>query len=184
MLWFEGILFLAERLLVAPTSPTEQVAFYVHLTTSLPSPGANQIIKFDHVMVNIGNGYHNNTGVFIVPTSGVYVFSWSIWLKGGSVHSAEFVVNNETHGKVYLDSSHLDGHVSAGSIARLQAGDDVYMRVKAGVCHNRGAILSDVCGWSSFMGWKISSLWENWHVKRVTCLKVSLKKTPNLYKEE
>lgn len=158
MLWFEGILFLAERLLVAPTSPTEPVAFYVHLTTSLPSPGANQIIKFDHVMVNIGNGYHNNTGVFIVPTSGVYVFSWSIRLKGGSVHSAELVVNNETHGKVYLDASHLDGHVSAGSIARLQAGDDVYMRVKAGVCHNRGAIFSDVCGWSSFMGWKISSL--------------------------
>eukprot|EP00105_Crassostrea_gigas_P046331 XP_019930479.1 PREDICTED: uncharacterized protein LOC105347304 isoform X2 [Crassostrea gigas] len=148
----------AKRLLVAPTSPTEQVAFYVHLTTSLPSPGANQIIKFDHVMVNIGNGYHNNTGVFIVPTSGVYVFSWSIRLNGGSVHSAELVINNETHGKVYLDSSHLDGHVSAGSIARLQAGDDVYMRVKAGVCHNRGAIFSDVCGWSSFMGWKISSL--------------------------
>lgn len=157
-MWFEGILFLAERVLVPPTSPTDQVAFYAYLTTNLISPGANQIIKFDHVMVNIGNGYHNNLGVFIVPTSGVYVFSWSIRLYGSAKHSAELVVNNETHGKVYLDSTHLDGHVSAGGIARLQAGDDVYMQVKAGVCNSQGAIISDACGWSSFMGWKISSL--------------------------
>lgn len=53
-------------------------------------------------MVNIGNGYHNNTGVFIVPTSGVYVFSWSVRLRAGAVHSVELVVNNESHGLVSL----------------------------------------------------------------------------------
>lgn len=121
----------------------------------MPSPGANQIIKFDHVMVNIGNGYHNNTGVFIVPTSGVYVFSWSVRLRAGAVHSVELVVNNESHGLVFMDATHTDGHVSAGSIAYLQSGDDVYIRIKGTGCGNSGAIFTDYCGRSSFIGWKI-----------------------------
>lgn len=54
-----------------------------------------------------------------------------------------------------MDATHTDGHVSAGSIAYLQSGDDVYIRIKGTGCGNSGAIFSDYCGRSSFIGWKI-----------------------------
>lgn len=70
-------------------------------------------------MVNIGNGYYNNIGVFIVLIFGVYVFFWLIWLKGGFVYFVELVVNNEIYGKVYLDFIYFDGYVFVGSIVCL-----------------------------------------------------------------
>lgn len=69
-------------------------------------------------MVNIGNGYYNNIGVFIVLIFGVYVFFWLIWLKG-FVYFVELVVNNEIYGKVYLDVFYFDGYVFVGSIVCL-----------------------------------------------------------------
>lgn len=63
-----------ERLLVpaasSPDPEEKHVAFYAYMTSSMVNPGSHQILKFDHVKTNIGHGYHNNTGVFIAPTSG------------------------------------------------------------------------------------------------------------------
>lgn len=82
-------------------------------------------------------------------------FTYSVRLRAGAVHSVELVVTNESHGLVFMDATHTDGHVSAGSIAYLQSGDDVYIRIKGTGCGNSGAIFSDYCGRSSFIGWKI-----------------------------
>ncbi|XP_076107069.1 cerebellin-1-like [Mytilus galloprovincialis] len=35
-------------------------------------PEPNEIIKFDHVWLNVGNGYDATTGVFTVPRNGLY----------------------------------------------------------------------------------------------------------------
>ena len=152
-----------ERLLVPAASfpdPEEKhVAFYAYMTTSMVNPGSHQILKFDHVMTNIGHGYHNNTGVFIAPTSGVYVFSWTIRTSAGAIHSVEFIVNNEIYGSLYRDTnSYNDGHSSETSIVRVQTGDDVYLRIKTDQCYSKGSIRSDACGRTSFAGWKIFSV--------------------------
>jgi len=34
----------------------------------------NDVVKFDRVLTNIGSGYRNTTGVFVVPISGLYMF--------------------------------------------------------------------------------------------------------------
>ena len=55
------------------------MAFYAQRSSDIPANlvTANLVIVFDNVKTNAGNGYHPSTGVFIVPESGMYVFSWT-----------------------------------------------------------------------------------------------------------
>jgi hypothetical protein len=125
------------------------------MSTSLQNPGRNQILKFDSVKINVGNGYHQHTGVFIAPASGYYVFSWNVRYIHG-VHSTELVVNNEIYGSLYMDHSNTaDGHGTGVAVAHVNNGDDIYVRIKPEICNNQGAIWSYPCGRSSFAGWKL-----------------------------
>lgn len=152
-----SIAFLSVRLLVPPTSTSaaSPIAFYAYMSNNLLSPGGNQILKFDSVKTNVGNGYHHNTGVFIAPASGYYVFTWNVRFMH-SIHSAELVVNNEVYGALYMDySPSVDGHGTGVAVAHVNTGDDIYVRIRIQNCINQGAIWSDPCGRSSFAGWKI-----------------------------
>uniref|UniRef100_K1S3U9 Heavy metal-binding protein HIP n=1 Tax=Magallana gigas TaxID=29159 RepID=K1S3U9_MAGGI len=68
-------------LFVKPTQPPHPshnaTAFYAYLSSDVAHPGQGQILKFDPVKTNAGNGYHPNSGVFIAPETGYYVFSWT-----------------------------------------------------------------------------------------------------------
>lgn len=44
----------------------------------------HHIITFDNVQTNVGNGYNKHTGSFIVPQSGVYVFTWTLVISSTS----------------------------------------------------------------------------------------------------
>lgn len=60
------------------------VAFHVYLKNSISSLSQNQIIKYDHVVTNIGEGYDTTTGKFTVPVDGVYSFTWTYLTKKGA----------------------------------------------------------------------------------------------------
>ncbi|KAJ8299178.1 hypothetical protein KUTeg_023238 [Tegillarca granosa] len=38
----------------------------------------NTIIKYNQVTTNIGNGYNANTGKFVAPVSGIYMFAITV----------------------------------------------------------------------------------------------------------
>jgi hypothetical protein len=42
----------------------QTVAFFAYLTNHIDKPGVHQIIAFDHVTTNIGNGYNAFAGDF------------------------------------------------------------------------------------------------------------------------
>ncbi|XP_078336953.1 uncharacterized protein LOC144626557 [Crassostrea virginica] len=147
-----------KRLLVQPSQviPTP-VAFYAQRSSSIEASEvtANLVIVFDVVKTNAGNGYHPSTGIFIVPESGMYVFSWS-FQNGNNVHdSTQLMVNNNEEGLIHLHTSAGNWITGTGvAVLHVNKGDDVYVRITS--LSHTGGIISNSFGRSSFTGWKLN----------------------------
>ena len=78
------------------SEPQYKVAFYTYRSTIQPAnlPQHHTLI-FDTVKKNLGQGYHEGDGTFIVPTTGLYVFSWTVALESDGWANVEIVVNTE-----------------------------------------------------------------------------------------
>ncbi|XP_048741359.1 uncharacterized protein LOC125655207 [Ostrea edulis] len=137
-----------------PTTAPNAVAFYAVMSRSLTNPGDQHTFIFDEVKVNAGNGYHPHSGIFIAPSTGIYVFTWSMRLIGNEHHSAQLMIDGKEHGAVYLavggDSN--NDNVSGTGVAFLNQGDDAFIRTST---INLGGIESDIWGYTSFGGWLI-----------------------------
>ncbi|XP_062613741.1 complement C1q-like protein 2 [Saccostrea cucullata] len=112
-------------------------------------------LRFDVVKINVGNGYHPSTGVFVVLETGIYVFTWTIRIYGNYNHSTQLMVNTKEQGIIRTHvTSGVDFEGTGIVVAQVTAGDDVFVRTHAS--WNNGAIISDTAGRSSFSGWKLS----------------------------
>ena len=133
------------------------MAFYAQKSSDIPATEvtANLVIVFDNVKTNAGNGYHPSTGVFMVPESGMYVFSWTFCTGNDQLVSTQLVVNNNEEGIIHL-------HPAAGSwitgtgvvVLHVNKGDDVYVRIASS--SHTGPIVSNIHVKSSFTGWKFN----------------------------
>lgn len=79
------------------------VAFHAKLKNPISSLSPNQIIKYDDVITNIGEGYDRTTGKFTAPMDGVYSFFLDLHDKerSKSVHRRD----------CRRQTNRLDGHV-------------------------------------------------------------------------
>ncbi|KAH3889876.1 complement C1q subcomponent subunit B-like [Dreissena polymorpha] len=68
-------------------SNRSRVVFTALKQADQSSIGVNQRITFEKVILNVGNGYRARSGIFIVPTSGIYMFSVTLTTTG-SVYAA------------------------------------------------------------------------------------------------
>ncbi|WAR00334.1 hypothetical protein MAR_024706, partial [Mya arenaria] len=72
----------------------------------VPNMHHGETVKFETTVTNFGDGYNNQTGVFVVPTSGLYMFSCSILDEHHSVNGlamvhAEIVKGTKVLGRVF-----------------------------------------------------------------------------------
>jgi hypothetical protein len=146
-----------DRLLSAPANPNI-IAFSAYMSNDLPSNLAVglHVLVFDVVSMNLGNGYHPTTGVYMVPETGVYVFTWSFRNADGGYHSLELVKNTEVITAIYSRTvSTGSNHNQATGIMPVYAtkGDDVFIRTDKTLSH--GGIVSRNYGRSYFAGWKL-----------------------------
>lgn len=76
------------------------------MSTSESHPGQHQTIVFDVDVTNIGHGYSKNSGIFTVPVTGVYVFTWAIasYPPHGDYSFTEIVVNSTPKGFIHTCS--------------------------------------------------------------------------------
>ncbi|XP_060562201.1 uncharacterized protein LOC132721844 [Ruditapes philippinarum] len=61
----------------------------------------NQIIVFDLIKTNVGNGYNNASGKFVAPVDGYYLLSCSLLSWPGEEFSASIDVNNSRKAHLY-----------------------------------------------------------------------------------
>lgn len=113
--------------------------------------GEHQTVVFDRLITNIGNHYHNTTGVFTVPLDGLYMFFISANVLASKYIVLQLVVN----GRVIDDmlASALNGNdTQVGAdmwTLELTEGSEVWVQTLhpgevRGACHTtfKGALLS------------------------------------------
>lgn len=137
---------------------TSPIAFYASMSSNEPNVGTHHLLIFDHELLNVRNGYHPNSGVFIAPESGIYVFMWTLRLFEQSI---VLVVNGIDYTSIYnrafdhdgtLHTDGADESVTGYAIARVNQGEDVFLRSHSSYT-GTGDIFSNEFGLSTFGGW-------------------------------
>ncbi|XP_060575588.1 uncharacterized protein LOC132733030 [Ruditapes philippinarum] len=109
---------------------TNFVAFHAVLTQQYNGNlGGNENIRFDSVLLNEGDGYHNQHGLFITPKPGFYLFSVTLATYYDKPFYAQLKKNGATlvnlsgNGQAgrYLDQG------SATVVTKLNTGDAVWV---------------------------------------------------------
>jgi hypothetical protein len=148
------LLFSGRLLATVPHDTGNVIAFYAYMSANTPPITLQHPLRFDVVKTNAGNAYHPNTGVFMVPQTGIYVFTWTIRIDGTNYHSAELVANSDSVGVVHLNAAGRTGEVTGIVVVHVDNGDDVFVRTYRD--YNSGFVTSDGAGRSSFAGWKLA----------------------------
>jgi hypothetical protein len=105
-----------------------QPAFFAFIK---PNPftltGINDVVKFDDVTVNRGNGYDPSTGVFTAPRKGLYHISCSIMAY--SNHDVHFQLNKNDAAHTYAYANN-GGHTTStiNAIVEMKKGDRVFIK--------------------------------------------------------
>lgn len=129
---------------------TSSIAFYASMSSNEPNVGTHHLLIFDHELLNVRNGYHPHSGVFIAPESGIYVFMWTLRLYEQSI---VLVVNGIDYTSIYnRETPGADESVTGYAIARVNQGEDVFLRTHLAYKGKEG-IFSNGFGRSTFGGW-------------------------------
>lgn len=109
---------------------------------------------YDVVKINKGQGYHQDDGIFTVPSSGVYVFAWTVATQTHGWASVEIVVNGEVCGSTFADDDD-GGDWDYGTgivVVETHTGGHVYVRMQE---NGSEVVNSNARGRTSFSGWKL-----------------------------
>ncbi|XP_063415273.1 complement C1q-like protein 4 [Mytilus trossulus] len=156
-----------KRMLLPNSDTTKTVAFSAYLSKPFDGStfGTLREIVYDKLESNIGHAYNNYTGTFVAPVSGVYAFTWSIYVAGKPDSNGnqgelvvELVVNAKIVGITHADTESFNDDDSATGfvIKSLSAGDSVLTR-SSNVFRPEGHIMSGNgrARWT-FSGWLIA----------------------------
>ena len=115
--------------------------------------GPGDTLIFDKVINNIGNGYHDNTGIFEAPVGGVYVFNMDIMIRAGQGQYIQLAVNGRSVMSNYGDARSAKHYITSSRMLTisLSAGDRVWVRTTNDPRHGNGTVHGN--GFSTFSGW-------------------------------
>lgn len=114
------------------------------------------ILIYSAVLINEGNGYDSNTGIFTAPTAGLYLFTAQMCVESGYYVKLQITVSGEAVGWLRLlnDSNEDKICVSGDGIALMSKGDKAYVEC-VDVSSSGDALYIDQFG-NSFTGMLIN----------------------------
>ena len=133
---------------------SEPVAFYSYMASNEQNPSLHHAIIFYVVKTNIGGGYNEYSGMFTAPSSGVYVFTWTIYTGNHGQTQFNIYVNHNVYDATFgeTDSNEHDYDSDSGTmVISLNAHDNVYIR--SGITCST-IVVSAYNARSTFAGWK------------------------------
>ncbi|XP_060582497.1 complement C1q-like protein 4 [Ruditapes philippinarum] len=115
-----------------------RVAFTSVLSNQIPHLGSHQTVIFDSVVTNIGNAYHSNSGIFVAPYKGAYVFTVKMKVPPRHKLHLELVVDGKVAFDLGIEIPSSEDYESANEefIIEVNQGADVFVRSDA-----RGGVL-------------------------------------------
>ena len=128
-----------------------KTAFYLKLSGHIPAAN-NAVIIFNQKVLDTAGGYNSGNGIYTVPESGTYVFTWTVYCGGREWATTQLMINNIEYGKSIVNSQDSpDTHTSTGLVvATVKRGDTVFVRFAPS--ENSGSI-SSTYGFNTFSGW-------------------------------
>ncbi|XP_071180495.1 cerebellin-3-like [Mytilus edulis] len=131
-------------------NPPTAVAFSTQLTTHLTGLGHHAAVIFDKVILDTTSSYNNGDGVFVVPISGFYVFTWTASVGMNDWQNTELVVNGTPYAYTQVDSGTGSDYGSGTQIVVLKVNksDHVWIRTA-----NIGSGVVDGNTFDTYSGW-------------------------------
>jgi hypothetical protein len=133
------------------------IAFYAYMSHTEVSPGPHHTIIFDVPVTNSGNSYNKFNGMFSVPSSGVYVFTWTITCSIGGYVYSQLVANFDVIGAILTNSVSSSEWISTSgiSVRAVNQGDVIYVRTDPDHPVYGDIRSSSTYFRTSFSGWKL-----------------------------
>ena len=131
------------------------IAFHSKLANNAHiHPG--MIIKFQTKTLDTSTSYNQSEGVYVVPESGIYVFTWTLNTGGHTQAVSKIMINEHAKGHTIADSEeNNDMRTSTGIlVASVNMGDRVHIEL-SNIAMLKG-FLEVNYGQCSFSGWKLT----------------------------
>ena len=112
-------------------------------------------IKFEIETLDTRDAYNPKEGIFVVPETGIYVFTWTMTGSGHTQILSNIMVNGVVKGDTIADSQEdSDYRTSTGTLViRLMLGDHAYIELPTTLVNGN---LEGNYGECSFSGWKLA----------------------------
>lgn len=106
------------------------IAFHARLGPGhLRNVPVNTTMKYGIVLLNKGEGYNPNTGIYTAPEDGVYSFAWSfLTFQGGTVYIAAVVDNVDKIHTCINNQQSVHINTSGHLLYELKKGNKVWIR--------------------------------------------------------
>ncbi|CAG2241422.1 C1QL [Mytilus edulis] len=137
--------------------PVHTTAFYAYMGGALTTQDQDRTLIFNIVKTNIHDAYNPHNGIFTVPFTGVYGFTFSVREDGSSYGSYEIMNNGVPVGSAIgiVEGTNIQQQVIRTVIISADKGNEISVRTHSSLPHH-GLILSNTHGRSMFAGWLIS----------------------------
>ncbi|XP_060563851.1 heavy metal-binding protein HIP-like [Ruditapes philippinarum] len=91
----------------------------------------NKVFVYSNIILNIGDAYNKDTGVFVAPVSGVYLFTAQVCLTANSWFYVGIVVNGKLMSKTGIGEKTWEKCYTIDAITEVEKGNEVSVKCTA-----------------------------------------------------